>query len=63
MVRERPASETGPKEGTPLAGGIGWIGMTADGEAGAQIYAAAAKREQAAQATAEASDAPEAVPA
>jgi phage terminase large subunit-like protein len=32
---------------SPLAGGIGLIGMTADGEAGAQIYAAAAKREQA----------------
>jgi phage terminase large subunit-like protein len=32
---------------SPLAGGIGLIGMTADGEAGAQIYSAAAKREQA----------------
>ena len=32
---------------SPLAGGIGLYGMTADGEAGAQIYAAAAKREQA----------------
>lgn len=32
---------------SPMAGGIGLIGMTADGEAGAQIYAAAAKREQA----------------
>lgn len=32
---------------SPLAGGIGIIGMTADGEAGAQVYAAAAKREQA----------------
>ena len=32
---------------SPLAGGIGLIGMTADGEAGAQVYAAAAKREQA----------------
>lgn len=32
---------------SPLAGGIGLFGMTADGEAGAQIYAAAAKREQA----------------
>lgn len=32
---------------SPLAGGVGLIGMTADGEAGAQIYAAAAKREQA----------------
>jgi phage terminase large subunit-like protein len=32
---------------SPLAGGIGLIGMTADGEAGAQIYAAAAKRDQA----------------
>lgn len=33
---------------SPMAGGIGLIGMTADGEAGAQIYAAAAKRDQAA---------------
>jgi phage terminase large subunit-like protein len=32
---------------SPMAGGIGLIGMTADGEAGAQIYSAAAKREQA----------------
>jgi phage terminase large subunit-like protein len=32
---------------SPLAGGIGLFGMVADGEAGAQIYAAAAKREQA----------------
>lgn len=32
---------------SPLAGGIGLFGLTADGEAGAQIYAAAAKREQA----------------
>jgi phage terminase large subunit-like protein len=32
---------------SPLAGGVGLIGMTADGEAGAQVYAAAAKREQA----------------
>lgn len=32
---------------SPLAGGIGLFGMTASGEAGAQIYAAAAKREQA----------------
>ncbi len=32
---------------SPIAGGIGLIGLTADGEAGAQIYAAAAKREQA----------------
>lgn len=32
---------------SPMAGGIGLYGMTADGEAGAQIYAAAAKREQA----------------
>lgn len=32
---------------SPLAGGIGLFGMTACGEAGAQIYAAAAKREQA----------------
>ena len=32
---------------SPLAGGIGIMGMSADGEAGAQVYAAAAKREQA----------------
>ena len=32
---------------SPLAGGIGLYGLTADMEAGAQIYAAAAKREQA----------------
>ena len=32
---------------SPMAGGIGLYGMTADGEAGAQIYAAAAKKEQA----------------
>lgn len=32
---------------SPVAGGIGIYGLTADGEAGAQIYAAAAKREQA----------------
>lgn len=32
---------------SPMAGGIGLIGMTADGEAGSQVYAAAAKREQA----------------
>jgi phage terminase large subunit-like protein len=32
---------------SPIAGGIGLYGMTADGEAGAQIYAAAAKKEQA----------------
>lgn len=32
---------------SPLAGGVGLYGMTADGEAGAQVYAAAAKREQA----------------
>ncbi|WP_160119651.1 terminase large subunit [Rhodovarius lipocyclicus] len=32
---------------SPLAGGIGLYGMTADGEGGAQIYAAAAKKEQA----------------
>lgn len=32
---------------SPLAGGIGLFGMVSDGEAGAQIYAAAAKREQA----------------
>jgi phage terminase large subunit-like protein len=33
---------------SPMAGGIGLFGMVAAGEAGAQIYAAAAKREQAA---------------
>jgi phage terminase large subunit-like protein len=32
---------------SPMAGGIGLYGMTADGEAGAQVYAAAAKRDQA----------------
>lgn len=32
---------------SPLAGGLGLFGLTADGEAGAQIYSAAAKREQA----------------
>lgn len=32
---------------SPMAGGIGLYGLTAAGEAGAQIYAAAAKREQA----------------
>lgn len=32
---------------SPLAGGLGLYGMTADGEAGAQIYSAAAKRAQA----------------
>lgn len=32
---------------SPVAGGIGLYGMLADGEAGAQIYAAAAKRDQA----------------
>lgn len=32
---------------SPLVGGIGLYGMTADGEAGAQIYAAGAKKEQA----------------
>lgn len=32
---------------SPLAGGIGLYGMTAAGEAGAQIYSAAAKRDQA----------------
>lgn len=32
---------------SPLAGGVGLYGMVSDGEAGAQIYAAAAKREQA----------------
>lgn len=32
---------------SPLAGGLGLMGMTADGEAGAQIYAAAAKKDQA----------------
>lgn len=33
---------------SPLAGGIGLYGLTADDEAGAQIYAAAAKKDQAA---------------
>lgn len=33
---------------SPLAGGIGLYGLTSDGEGGAQIYAAAAKKEQAA---------------
>ena len=32
---------------SPLAGGIGLYGLTADHEAGAQVYAAAAKKEQA----------------
>ncbi len=32
---------------SPLAGGIGLIGLAADAEAGAQIYSAAAKRDQA----------------
>lgn len=32
---------------SPMAGGIGLNGLCADGEAGAQIYSAAAKREQA----------------
>lgn len=32
---------------SPLAGGIGLLGMVSDGEAGAQVYSAAAKREQA----------------
>lgn len=32
---------------SPMAGGIGLYGMLGDGEAGAQVYAAAAKREQA----------------
>lgn len=32
---------------SPMAGGTGLYGMTADGEAGAQVYAAAAKRDQA----------------
>lgn len=32
---------------SPVAGGIGLLGMTADGEAGSQVYAAAAKRDQA----------------
>jgi phage terminase large subunit-like protein len=32
---------------SPMAGGIGLYGLTADHEAGAQIYAAAAKKEQA----------------
>lgn len=32
---------------SPMAGGIGLMGLCADGEAGAQIYAAAAKKDQA----------------
>jgi len=32
---------------SPLAGGLGLMGMVSDGEAGAQVYSAAAKREQA----------------
>ena len=32
---------------SPMAGGIGLYGMLGDGEAGSQVYAAAAKREQA----------------
>lgn len=32
---------------SPLAGGLGLLGLCADGEAGAQVYAAAAKKEQA----------------
>lgn len=32
---------------SPLAGGLGLLGMTAAGEAGAQIYSAAAKKDQA----------------
>lgn len=32
---------------SPLAGGIGLIGMTADGEAGAEVYSAGATKEQA----------------
>ncbi|MFN9476369.1 terminase large subunit [Acidovorax sp.] len=32
---------------SPMAGGIGLFGLVADGEAGAQVYAAAAKKEQA----------------
>lgn len=32
---------------SPLAGGLGLLGMVSDGEAGAQVYSAAAKREQA----------------
>ncbi|MBD9419825.1 terminase large subunit [Achromobacter sp. ACM04] len=32
---------------SPLAGGLGLLGMTADDEAGAQIYSAAAKKDQA----------------
>lgn len=33
---------------SPMAGGVGLMGLCADGEAGAQIYAAAAKKDQAA---------------
>jgi len=37
-----------PTHNSPLAGGIGLYGLTADKEAGAQVYAAAAKKDQAA---------------
>lgn len=40
--------EQGKGQGkSPLAGGIGLVGLVADGEAGAQIYAAASHRDQA----------------
>lgn len=45
---QRAYIEQGKGNGkSPLAGGIGLFGLTADGEAGAQIYAAAAKKDQA----------------
>ena len=40
--------ETGKGSGkSPLAAGVGMFGLTADGEAGAEVYAAATKRDQA----------------
>lgn len=45
---QRAYIEEGKGNGkSPVAGGIGLYGLTADREAGAQIYAAAAKKEQA----------------
>lgn len=37
-----------PTHNSPIAGGIGLYGLCADGEAGSQVYSAAAKRDQAA---------------
>lgn len=36
-----------PTHNSPMAGGVGLYGLLGDGESGAQVYAAAAKREQA----------------